>query len=136
MPLTDYLESTETILQQTAERLRAYPDWQVLTFSGSSLQALYQRLNATQLPAVIVIYQGGRRQQHPRRRLSLQLLIATSHAQAETGAANARALLDESIARLDDFSYRDAIWQYQGDMPLDLGATNTLYLVSFDVLLP
>jgi hypothetical protein len=133
MPITDYIEATETILTQTAARLAGYPGWQVRLFPGTSLPALYQELTTAQLPAAIVTYQGARRDRLARRLMTLQVLVAAPASQATDGPAQARLLLDQCLALLDEFAYGDATWSYQSDLPLDLGTELALYLVEFHV---
>lgn len=135
MAITEYIEATETILDETANRLATYDGWTVSRFSGSALGDLVETLTSAQLPAAVVIYRGAERSQHPRRKLLLTVVVVTQHGKRESGAVNARVLLDKSFELLDEYAYNYATWEYRSDRAIDLGEGLTAYAVDIDVRL-
>jgi hypothetical protein len=135
MPVTDYIETTEAVLDETANTITAakITGLTVSRFSGSSYSDLFNFIPQLTLPAAVVVYQGSSFQDRPRRILRVSVLVIATAAWHEIGAVSARAIVDSMNAALDDHIKNQAVWKSKGDEAVDLGENIEAYLVQFEV---
>lgn len=134
MPVTDFIEATETLLDHTVTTLAAglAAGTTVQKYTGSSNQELLEDwVPGLVLPAVTVTIPDSSYQNRPRRNARLVLLACVQNPQRETGAVTARALADACIALLDDHVYNDAVWRVQRDAAVDISPTCACQMAEF-----
>lgn len=136
MPVTDFIETTETLLDHAVTTLQAgiTAGTTVQKYTGSSNEELFESwVPGLALPAVTVTIPDSSYQNRPRRNARMVLLAIVQNPQRETGAVTARALADACIALLDDHVYNDAVWRAQRDAAVDISPTCACQMVEFTV---
>jgi hypothetical protein len=132
-PVTDFIESTATLLTETAAQLATYAGWTVGTYSGTSRDRLFAEIAELTPPAAVVFYQGSSYGNRPRRTARIGVMVLVDDSQREEGAVSARTLLDQAVALLDRHIKNEAAWFVRGDAAVDVSPTVSCYLVEFEV---
>lgn len=130
MPVTDYIQAIEDIIQETVDQLEAVETtWNVEVFSGTSYAELFEFLPGVRPPAAIVCWQGAEVNRTPGRpqRIYHQVtvLVLARHADPEQGAVTARELLDLAMGALDEHVATNARWRVMGLAAVDLSDAET-----------
>lgn len=134
MPITDFIESTEVLLTQTVTRLREIVGLKVSLYDGTSPQGAIHHLESIKhLPAAVVMYLGGIAENHPRRASTISVLLVAKVGKQGVSGPAARQLVDDAIAKLDEYTYNGATWKYSRDLAVDLKADWSAYVVDFKV---
>lgn len=132
MAATDYIESTEGLLDFVVTQLSTYSGWTVAKFPGSDPKALLKFLPELGLPAAVALYSASSYGSRPRREATIIVVVAADFS-AATGSVSARALIDTAISLLDEQISGGALFKVVGDRAVDCGSTVAAYAVEFSV---
>ena len=130
MAVTDYIQTTEALMDFAVAQLKTYTKWSVAKHPGSSAGDILKMLPETSLPAAIVFYSSSNYANKPRRTASLSVIVAAEFQSAD-GRITARTLLDKAISLLDGQVSNMALFRVVSDRSLSLGANIAAYEVQF-----
>jgi len=143
MAITDYIQTADTVLEALAQQLQGnVAGMGVYTFSGTTYQALFEKLPTVNTPAAVLVWQGAALNREPGRpeRIyhSIMVLLLSQDGDTEAGAKAARAMVYDVLRLLDDYTTGD-IWCRCMDVAAvdltDQGAAPTVscYAVTLEV---
>jgi len=132
MATTDYIQSTESLLDFVVAKLSAYSGWAVAKHPGSDARDAFKMLPELGLPAAIVCYSSSSYANKPRRQASISVLVAARF-DAASGKVDARALLDKAISLVDGQISLLALFRVVSDRAADCGPGIAAYTVEFRV---
>ncbi len=132
MATTDYIQTTESLLDFVVEKLSAYSGWTVAKHPGSDLRDLFKMIPGVGLPAAIVSYSSSSYANKPRRQASIAVLVAADFNAADDRTA-ARLLMDKAISLIDGQISELALFRVVSDRALDCGPNVAAYSIEFRV---
>lgn len=131
-PVTDYIQTTEALLDFVVTCLGGESSWKVAKHPGSGTKDVFKMLPELGLPAAIVSYGSSSYANKPRRQATVSVTVAAEF-EAAAGRVNARALMDKAIALLDGQILGMALFRAVSDRAVDLGSNIAAYEIQFRV---
>ena len=130
--VTDFIQTTESLLDYVVARLGGESGWTVAKYPGSGTKDVFKMLPELGLPAAIVVYGSSSYANKPRRQATLSVIVAAEF-EAAAGRVDARAFMDRAIALLDGQITGMALFKAVSDRAIDLGSNIAAYEVQFRV---
>jgi hypothetical protein len=132
MPVTDFIQGTEALLDFVVSRLETRSGWTVAKCPGSNARDVFKLVPELPLPCAIVTYGSSSYGNKPRRQASVGISVATAFDVA-SDKETARSLMDAAIALLDGQLSGMALFRAVSDRAVDLGEGVAAYEVQFRV---
>ena len=132
MATTDYIQTTESLLDFAVTKLSAYSGWTVVKHPGSDTKDLFKMIPGIGLPAAIVSYSSSSYANKPRRQASLTVVVAARFDAADD-RETARSLMDRAISLIDGQVSNLALFRVVSDRAIDCGPDVAAYSVEFRV---
>jgi hypothetical protein len=130
MPVTDFVETTEALLNEAVEQLETYESWNVEKFPGTNYDELFQFLPALSLPAAVVVFEGSSFANRPRRTARIAVIALV---ESFTESASARTLMDKSVELLDDHILNQARFRALSQEAADFGPGISVCITHFEI---
>lgn len=99
-PVTNYINSTEALVDFAVERLSVSPHWSVCKLASMNQNSISDFADALKLPSVSVTHEGSTFSNFPRRTCVISVVVCVD-ATAKNAEFTARDLSDEVISLLD-----------------------------------
>ncbi|OGV56376.1 MAG: hypothetical protein A2X49_15235 [Lentisphaerae bacterium GWF2_52_8] len=132
MPVTDYLENTENLMDFALLQLSTYSSWNVAKHPGGAYEDLLKSMPDLKLPAAVVAYHSSSYQDSPRRTLLFDVVVLTEICLDES-RITLRQLLWKAVELLDGKSSGDAIFAVRLEENINCAPGIAAALVRFEV---
>lgn len=131
-PVTEYIETTETLMDFVITKLSADTSWTAVKFSGTDYKDLFEFIPELSLPAAVVVYTGSDYGNKPRRTARISVIVACQFT-GDDDPVTIRALVDKAIGLLDKQILNQALFEVASDDPVEICSGIAAYVIDFEV---
>ncbi len=132
MPLTDYVESLENLLDFAVLRLKSYNDWNVSKFPSTDIKKIFEYMPDLRCPAALVSFESEAYAENPRAEIRIVVTVLADML-SDSGAKSGRTILRKAIELLDGQAYGDAVFRALSASFSDCGASCAAYKLTIKV---